>query len=273
MKLIHEGGLVTFLQGKIEAARRAIALSRDLVNPRTGIISQVYKLMIYPDDPRLHMFAAEGTRVDRYLGGGAMGNIGGAGYTHEIGLAAAIGEAIERYSWASYNEGRIVHGSYNNLRKRGLFAIHPDRFALFSQKQYNTKEFPFKRFTSDLRINWIEGEDLIRGEKVFVPAQLVLGRPLRDEEALIGYSSTNGCATALSLEGAILKGILEAVERDAFTIMWYNKLPVPRLDPSSHPLTKWVFRTLFKPTGVRVLYIRHNHGSQYTSRTLHRSGF
>ena len=47
------------------------------------------------------------------------------------------------------------------------------------------------------------------------------------------YETSNGCAIGGSLEEAIFHGILEIVERDAFLLTWYAKLPLPRLDLSS----------------------------------------
>ncbi|MBQ0994700.1 YcaO-like family protein, partial [Micromonospora sp. H61] len=44
------------------------------------------------------------------------------------------------------------------------------------------------------------------------------------------YEISNGCALGGSLEEAILHGILEVAERDAFLMTWYAQMPVPRID-------------------------------------------
>ncbi len=242
--------MMTFFAPKLQNARKMCSLSEKLVSPHTGIITRISKLMIHPDDPTLHLFAAEASHIVRDGCRQDIGAVGGAGYLHDLGLAAAIGEAVERYSWCSFGEGMTLFGSYRDLSEQGLSAIHPERFCLFSAKQYTAEGFPFQRFTEDAQIHWIEGEDLLQRKKVFVPERLVLGSPMKEGEIAIGYATTSGCAAALSLASALLKGILELIERDAFIGMWYHQLEVPQLDISSHPLLEQVFDSFFAPTSV-----------------------
>jgi ribosomal protein S12 methylthiotransferase accessory factor len=44
--------------------------------------------------------------------------------------------------------------------------------------------------------------------------------------------SSNGCAIGGSIEEAVLHGLFEVIERDAFLANWYSGRPVPRVDPS-----------------------------------------
>jgi ribosomal protein S12 methylthiotransferase accessory factor YcaO len=44
---------------------------------------------------------------------------------------------------------------------------------------------------------------------------------------------SNGCALGGSMAEALLYGLLETVERDAFLMAWYGRLPVPRIDPGT----------------------------------------
>jgi len=244
--------MMAFFTQKLQEARKMCSLSKRLVSSHTGIITRISKLLIHPDDPPLHLFAAEASQIVRDGRRQDIGAVGGAGYLHDLGLAAAIGEAVERYSWCSFGESMILFGSYRDLSKQGLSAIHPERFYLFSAKQYAAEGFPFQRFTEDAQIRWIEGEDLLQRKKVFVPERLVLGSAMKEKEGeiAIGYATTSGCAAALSFASALLKGILELVERDAFIGMWYHQLKVPQIDLSSHPLLEQVFDFFFDPTGI-----------------------
>jgi ribosomal protein S12 methylthiotransferase accessory factor len=56
------------------------------------------------------------------------------------------------------------------------------------------------------------------------------------------YETSNGCALGGNLVEAIFHGILEIVERDAFLITWYAKLPLPSIDLAAHtdPELKWM---------------------------------
>ena len=46
-------------------------------------------------------------------------------------------------------------------------------------------------------------------------------------------ADSNGCAAGNTFEEAILQGFFELVERDAFAIWWYNRLPMPGVDLES----------------------------------------
>jgi ribosomal protein S12 methylthiotransferase accessory factor len=46
-------------------------------------------------------------------------------------------------------------------------------------------------------------------------------------------STSSGAAAHVTLESAVLNGLLEAIERDAFMISWVNRLPPPLIDPES----------------------------------------
>jgi YcaO-like protein with predicted kinase domain len=95
------------------------------------------------------------------------------------------------------------------------------------------------RFHPDLRLLWCEGRDLLSGETVLVPFEMVhtnYTTPFPD-----GYgcftASSNGLASGNELIEAISHGICEVVERDASTL-WKlrkdeGKLDVDRLDLTS----------------------------------------
>ena len=73
---------------------------------------------------------------------------------------------------------------------------------------------------------WMLGRELdptlpdLLGDEVAVPERLVLYRPLVDTDRWVQESS-NGCAIGGNDSEAILFGLLEAIERDAFLIAWY----------------------------------------------------
>lgn len=82
---------------------------------------------------------------------------------------------------------------------------------------------------------WVVGSELdltsdgFMGKHVALPERLVFYRPLVDRVPWVQESS-NGCAVGGSDCEAMLFGLLEAVERDAFLIAWYGGL---RLSPIS----------------------------------------
>jgi len=76
------------------------------------------------------------------------------------------------------------------------------------------------RFHPNLRLPWCEGSDLLSGENMFVPYEMVhtdYTTPLPDGHGCFTASS-NGLASGNRLIEAISQGICEVIERDATTL-------------------------------------------------------
>jgi ribosomal protein S12 methylthiotransferase accessory factor len=77
------------------------------------------------------------------------------------------------------------------------------------------------RFHPNLRLSWCEGRDLLNGENVFVPYEMVhtnYTTPFPDGHGCF-IASSNGLASGNRLIEAISHGVCEVVERDA-TALW-----------------------------------------------------
>jgi ribosomal protein S12 methylthiotransferase accessory factor len=153
---------------------------------------------------------------------------GGSAFTWEESRARALGEAVERFCAAVYDERTFVLDRQRNL---GPEAIDPSTVALFSASQYREPGFAFQPFTEETRVAWTRGYSLLQRAPVLVPAAFVY-RPYWpiEGEAAIGDFPTTGLACGNSLADAILHGLYETVERDAIMITWLNRLPVRRID-------------------------------------------
>lgn len=81
-------------------------------------------------------------------------------------------------------------------------------------------------FHPDLRILWIEGEDLLHGHPVWLPYELVHTDYTLPGPAGSGcfVADTNGLASGNHLAEAILHGLCEVIERDA-TALWMLAAP------------------------------------------------
>jgi ribosomal protein S12 methylthiotransferase accessory factor len=167
---------------------------------------------------------------------------GGSAFSWEESRARALGEAIERFCAAVYDECTFVLDCQRNLAPE---AINPSTVALFSPTQYREPGFAFQPFTEETRVAWTWGYSLLRRARVLVPAALVY-RPCWpiEDEAAIGDFPTTGLACGNSLADAILHGLYETVERDAIMITWLNRLParrisLDRLAPANHADSPW----------------------------------
>lgn len=144
-------------------------------------------------------------------------------------LYAAIAEALERHIWTfekDYFDSPIA-STEDEMRNRRTAFLSPSLFAGFSPSQ--RAENSHLDLRPDAKYLWIRGVSLVSGKRVFLPAQTVGGIHLNCKEPLIRTRVTTGLATWPNKVGARLRGALEAIERDAFMILWANQLVLPRL--------------------------------------------
>jgi ribosomal protein S12 methylthiotransferase accessory factor len=202
-----------------------------LVSPYTGVVRRLHTLLAGPDDARLIRIGATTADTAGLTGADSEPLEGGAGGWAELAdraRAAAIGEAAERYSGSYLPEERLVLASADEL---GAAAVEPERFALFAAWQHAEPGFPFVPFGRATRVRWVGGFSVPAGEEAYLPVQLVYlaWRRARGEEA-IGYATSSGLACGPTLEEAVLAGLFELIERDAFVLAWTNRLSLPLLD-------------------------------------------
>jgi len=179
---------------------------------------------------------------------------GGRSFTYPDSQSAAILEGLERYC-ATMPRGKrtTVFASYTSLMN---YALHPLTVGVYSDEQYALPDFPYKPYHPDQPMHWVWGYSLTQQRTLLIPEQVVYydarQAPHHDmslddydesldetSEANLLYTqyvqeSSNGCAVGSSLEEAVYYGLLEVIERDAFLITWYARLPVPQLQPNEN---------------------------------------
>ena len=198
---------------------------RRLVSHKTGVIKGVFEQSIEQDDPLVFSFGALMGDTSRFSRHRCGTRSGGAGLTRDQAFAAAVGEAIERYCSNFYDPECFIYSSYERLDEA---AVPPECFILFSKKQYASEGFPFVPFDHTSQVCWTRAFSLVDRMWKLVPSCFVyLPYAPTKPEAPVGPVISTGLSCATSLEEAILSGIYECVERDAFTIMWLNRLAMP----------------------------------------------
>jgi ribosomal protein S12 methylthiotransferase accessory factor len=154
----------------------------------------------------------------------------GKGLTEPEAERGAIVEALERYCAAQRRPGSLVDGGASSLAP----AIEPGELVLYSERQYRSPGFRYRRPGPRSEVTWVRGTQLGSGEEVHLPAALVylnfVGMGGRE---FFTATTTSGLAGGADLPSAALRGIYELVERDAFVITWLARLPVPRIDLSA----------------------------------------
>lgn len=155
-------------------------------------------------------------------------NVGGKGVELNQAFISTISEMAERlFGSLAYleNKDRLFYGTYKELINLGKNCLGPLDIDLFAKEQYENGEVPYTKFTENSYLGWIEGRRLFSGEKIWVPAQLILlFYMLKKSEDSIGYSTSGGLASNIGFEETVYKGITELIERDAVNIRWTSNI-------------------------------------------------
>jgi ribosomal protein S12 methylthiotransferase accessory factor len=221
---------------------------RSCLSPYTGIAREATEILHAPDEGRMVTMICTLATAEELLGAAPPAHSSGWHSRRDVALAAAVGEALERYSAVYVPTEELVVGTADEL---GAPAVRPERFALFHERQYEHRAFRFKPFRGDTRVSWIRGFGLPDGDTALLPAQCVFISSFPAGEPCLAVPTSNGLACGATLEEAVLAGLLELVERDAVMLAWYNRLSLPLLDWSRDDAMCAVDEWLFRPVGLR----------------------
>jgi len=152
----------------------------------------------------------------------------------------SILEAIERYGGLRPRSKRtMVQASYHQLVQQGYLVLDPTRLGLHSPEQYAWYQrghhcHPLVPYHPDRMCSWVWGYSFQNRAPLLVPEHCAYyGVPVTEENPAFVFDVSNGCALGNCLEEAIIHGMMEVIERDAFLLTWYAQLNVPRLSISS----------------------------------------
>lgn len=199
----------------------------------TGIVCDVYPVPIVPGDPAIFI------SVSRIADFTAIGlpetatNVGsGAGLTAEAAYYAAVGESIERYAVAVPSLDTAVLASSKEMRSLDKHHTAPSEWTLY-EPGFLSRQTTLEEFTEETCVAWIPSESLTACESNWVPACMVqmpyvpqLGSR---SETIVDFATSTGLACAQTRRQALVGAICEIVERDAFVIMWRNRIAAPRV--------------------------------------------
>jgi len=152
---------------------------------------------------------------------------------HRTSEIVAVLEALERYGGMAPGGRRcVVRASFAEVRDT---ALDPRTLGLYAPEQYARPGFAFQPFDVGRVCRWVWGYSFARHEPILVPLAYAYYRAhvTDPDDPSFAFEISNGCALGSCLEEAILHGILEVVERDAFLMTWYARLPAERIDLSS----------------------------------------
>ena len=226
----YTNGKVTFsVPEQLQKSNKWNLDSKPIVNilnslQSLGVVTDLVKKGYYHDEPKFFSYKVISP----------LKHISGSGsdlLDEEKASWKALGEFVERYLWlySDFFSQSTVTGTYKKLQKNALDIFS---FVGFSEKQ--RKENPELGFTEDTTFGWTPVYSLTTNEQKLCPVQLISASyakkngmsPLHKNgiEPMLRWTVSTGLAVGQTKEEAIVAGILESIERDAFMITYLNRL-------------------------------------------------
>ena len=138
-------------------------------------------------------------------------------------------EGLERYAGTHRRSAAAtVIAAYADVADR---ALDPLRCGQYPEDTYDLDPM-VRRFDPQQPIPWVWGHVIDSGAPILVPRRICFYSSCATGDNFI-LSSSSGCATGGCLEEAILYGLLELIERDAFLVGWYARHHLRGIDLDS----------------------------------------
>lgn len=194
-----------------------------LVSPQFGVFSNVSFHPVSTGGPKVFWATVKGKSHQnlkiQFVGSGVS-------IDRETALVSALGEAVERYSAGNHGQLRIYRNlSFKQILATGEKALSPMVFNVFTAAQYRSVDFKIPEFSNETEIDWVEGFLISDRSKILVPAAMAFWGFDGDPR-----SCSSGLSCSTSVDDAILRGLLELVERDAFAFTWWTKTQWDEID-------------------------------------------
>lgn len=153
---------------------------------------------------------------------------GGRTWDYRTSAAVAVLEALERYGGSNPAGTRtVVRAAMADLDEP---ALDPRGLGMHEDDLYTRLPHVYRPFTEESVCNWVWGHSLTAGSPVLVPESCAYFWTQNRPDPVFFSDTTNGCALGSCLEEAILYGILEVAERDAFLLAWHARIPAAVID-------------------------------------------
>lgn len=191
-----------------------------LYDKNAGLFQYIYK---YYRSPYIPIICSEFNDVDS----GRRIRSFGRSFKMEGVEASALLEGLERYSGMKPRKRKsIVHESYLDIAET---SVNPEDFIL--HKRDDIEEFGLSKYDEKKAYNWVWAYSWKNKQPVLIPEQVAYFDVNKDtSEKRFIYDTSNGVALGGSRQEAILYGLYELIERDAFLLAWFNKYRPVKID-------------------------------------------
>ncbi|HEU5127754.1 MAG TPA: YcaO-like family protein [Glycomyces sp.] len=152
----------------------------------------------------------------------------------ELARIKAIAEGAERYAAADMLGEERLLASGRDVQGDPDF-LEPWRYPRCTEAEYANPLCRITPFDPETPIRWVRGTDLRTGRPVWVPAVMATYR-LADTAAheRFAYGISTGYAVHTDPVEAVLRGLLEVVERDMIALTWLQRMPLPQVGEAAY---------------------------------------
>lgn len=202
------------------------------VSPLGGVIRVLDRIAKDIEEPEIPFIVRSELANARFLSGKA-GFVGcsGKALTRQAARDGALGEALERY--ASLTWDPLIRRNATRSELVGP-SLDPRDLVLFAGDQYES--LPYSPYSPETVLDWVPARSLVTDEEVWVPLLGThLGYDVPGQDAYLFPATSNGFAAGATLQDAVLSGLLEVIERDAFLLAWAHRLAGRRSPAGSVP--------------------------------------
>ncbi|WP_458402963.1 YcaO-related McrA-glycine thioamidation protein [Methanobrevibacter sp.] len=196
---------LTYFRGthRIIAPEKTIEINQDKL--RTAGITRIADIT---DLDRIGLPVYTAIRPTAEYGGVSV--YGGKGISKDHAKASAMMEGFERYSAERQDSDKTVVATAGEIQEYGNY-IDP--------KSLNLPKELEKKDISDMPLEWSMSRDLISDSDFYIPTNAIFHPYIHGNDVTSLFkSNTNGLASGNVLEEAILHGMFEVIERDAWSI-------------------------------------------------------
>lgn len=193
--------------------------------------------LIKEKTPVDEFFSFRATKSLTIEGRGRMVIALGTDRDRRIALSKAVGEIVERVvsGVADMNSNILIASPHELIKKDAHSVLYPPQFHRFLPDQ---KKMLGSLAADPLHpIAWVGGRNLITHKRTYIPKQLTswfIGA--RDSSPKFCNPTSSGAAGYFTKEGAVLRGLLEVVQRDAFLVHWLTSTSPQKIFKESLPM-------------------------------------
>lgn len=192
-----------------------------------SVVTNVYQSDEYNDYPFFYHFVTEYLPRKGWVEDDLLAN--GLSFSKQEAFIKAVMETVERWNLSNFEDADLIYGCYFNLRRKGNI-LNPEIFRSVSDSQLKKERYKDFVFDQKSEFYWTTVCDL-EGKEFLIPAQMIhfMHNKIKSEP-IIKFSDSTGAAAGMSHEQALYSAVCELIERDAYSITYYNKIGPRRLD-------------------------------------------